>query len=114
MPCDTSSLPGQTLTERKTEILDAVKELTALLVSGRVKPKIGAQGGIAFEGWTDSQRRRVTDACAYRRIMATGSSLAKAKIAQAEMMSGRRVNAQAVGAGVHSHDGGLTWHDHRG
>jgi hypothetical protein len=39
--------------------------------------------------------------------------LAKAKIAQAEMLSGRSINKQAVGAGVHSHDGGATWH-HKG
>lgn len=114
MPCDTKNLPGQTLTERKREVLDSIVELNALLVTGKVTVKIGPQGAIAFAGWSDAQRRRVTDACAFRRILAIGSSLAKAKIAQAEIMAGRAVNMQAVGIGVHSHDGGITFHDHKG
>lgn len=114
MPCDTRTLPNQTLTERKKEVLESVVELNALLVAGRVKVKIGPQGAVAFEGWTDQQRRRVSDACAYRRLLAIGGSLAKAKIAQAEAMAGRKVNMQAVGQGAHSHDGGHTWHNHKG
>ena len=39
---------------------------------------------MAFVGLSDDERARVTDACAYRRIMSTGSALARAAIARAE------------------------------
>jgi len=48
----------------------------------------------------------------YRRLMATGSALAKAKIAAAEALAGRAVSRQALANGVHSHDGGRTWGSH--
>jgi hypothetical protein len=50
MPCDTSYLPNQTLTERKTEVQKAVERLSSLLANGQVKAKVGPQGAIAFEG----------------------------------------------------------------
>lgn len=114
MPCDTRALPGQTLTQRKKEVLESIVELNALLVAGKVTAKVGPQGAITFIGWNDDQRRRVSDACAYRQIMAIGQSLARAKIAQAEMLAGRSVSKQAVAIGAHSHDSGLTWHTHKG
>lgn len=114
MPCDTSFLPGQTITQRKDEVKRVIKTLDAFLTRGIVKAKVGPQGAIAFTGFPEDERNRVTDACAYRQIMATGSGLAKAKIALAEAMAGRPVNRQLVGQGVHSHDNGQTWHDHKG
>lgn len=114
MPCDTQLLPNQSITSRKDEITRAVGRLNTLLAAGAVKAKVGPQGAIAFEGWSTEDRSRVTDACAYRRIMATGSGLAKAQIAKAEALAGRSVSKQVVGHGVHSHDGGHTWHDHKG
>lgn len=109
MVCDTKwTKAGQTLTERKAEISETVAKLAADLAAGRVKVVIGQQGAVAFDGWT--QRNAITDACAYRRIMATGSPLAKAKIQAAEALSGRSVNKQAVAQGYHSHDSGRTWH----
>jgi hypothetical protein len=114
MPCDTARLPNQTLTERKREVLDSVVTLQARILAGLVKVKVGPQGAIVFEGWTDADRRRVTDACAYRRLMAIGGSLVKAKIAQAATLAGRPLNVQAIGQGAHSHDGGATWHTHKG
>jgi hypothetical protein len=110
MPCDTFFKPGQTLTQRKEEIKKVMTRLERLLAERRVKAKVGPQGAITFEGWQAADRERVTDACAYRRIMATGSSLARAEIARAEAMAGRTVNKQAVAQGVHSHDGGKSWH----
>jgi hypothetical protein len=110
MPCDTRRLPNQTLTERKAEVKTAIERLIAKLTSGTVRPVVGLTGAIAFQGWGDNERSRVTDACAYRTIMATGSASAKAAIARAEMLSGRTVNRASVAAGHHSHDGGVTWH----
>lgn len=112
MPCDSFPLePKQTLAQRVDAVKKAVANLDALLKKRLVRPKVGPQGAITFVGWTDQDRARVTDACAYRRIMATGSSLAKAEIARAEAMAGRGVNRKVVAAGVHSHDGGTTWHN---
>jgi hypothetical protein len=110
MPCDTQLLKGQTLSQRKTEVRTAVTRLSTLLAAKTVKPVIGPQGAIAFEGWTAEDRSRITDACAYRQIMSSGSALARAAIAQAEALSGRTVNRQALAHGHHSHDGGKTWH----
>lgn len=114
MPCDTRLKPRQTIQQRAAEVRKAVIALEAALASGRAKVKIGPQGAVTFIAWTDNERDGVTDACAYRRIMATGGALAKAKIAQAELMAGRTVNRTAIAHGAHSHDGGTTWHDHKG
>ena len=109
MPCDTKLKKNQTISQRKAEVLKAVGTLDRLLASRSVKPKVGPQGGIYFEGWETQDRDGVTDACAYRRLMVTGSALAKAAIAKAEQLAGRSVNKQALGQGVHSHDG-THWH----
>jgi hypothetical protein len=112
MPCDTNLRQGQTITERKKEVLEVVAAVQAALIAGRVKIKVGPQGAIAFDGLSDNDRNRVTDACIYRRIMATGSALAKAQIAKAEQLAGRVVSRTVVNNGTHSHDGGKTWHGH--
>lgn len=114
MPCDRVLKPKQTIQQRADEVRRAVAKLDRALVTGTAKPKIGPQGAIAFEGFGEKDRDGVTDACAYRRIMSTGSSLAKAAIARAEAMAGRSVDRKIIGQGAHSHDGGRTWHDHKG
>lgn len=110
MPCDTRLKAGQTISDRKAEILRTVEAVARGLVAGRIKAKVGPQGAIAFDGLTTTERNDVTDACIYRRIMATGSALARAQIAKAEQLAGRTVSRQAVNGGHHSHDGGKTWH----
>lgn len=110
MPCDTRLRKNQTISERKTEVLAAVARIVKGLVSGRIRAQVGPQGAVAFSGVTNEERDGVTDACAYRRIMATGSSLAKAQIARAEQLAGRAIDKKVVGHGVHSHDGGRSWH----
>lgn len=114
MPCDTRLRRGQTISQRKQEVRDAVAKLSQRLAAKQVKPVIGPQGAIAFAGWTEDDRNGVTDACAYRQLMVHGSGLAKAEIARAEQLSGRSVNKQVVGHGAHSHDGGHSWHHHKG
>lgn len=114
MACETMRKPKQTLAERIAEITKAVEALDAKLKKRLVKPVVGPQGAITFKGWDDpAERNGITDACAYRRIMATGSALARAEIARAEQLAGRTVNRQVIGQGVHSHDGGRTWGSHR-
>jgi hypothetical protein len=114
LPCDTRRLPNQTLTERKVEIREAVSKLSAALVAGRIKPVIGPQGALAFQGWLDADRGRVTDSCAYRLMLSTGSALALQAIAKAELLAGRKIDRQVIGQGAHSHDNGKTWHHHKG
>jgi len=104
--------PNQTISERKAEVTRAVTDLDRLLKARQVKINIGPQGAINFAGW--NSRDGLTDACAYRRIMATGSALARAEIERAELLSGRKVNKQMVAIGAHSHDNGATWHSHKG
>jgi hypothetical protein len=110
MPCDTRLRQGQTITQRKEEVKSTADNLAKLLTSGKVRPVVSKQGGIAFQGWLDADRNGVTDACAYRRIMATGSQTAKLAIMRAEQLAGRSVDKQAVAQGLHSHDGGKSWH----
>lgn len=114
MPCYTRLKPRQTITERKEEIKRAVDKLAAKLSSGAAKAKIGPKGAIAFVGTDDLSRDGITDACAYRRIISSGSATAKAAIARAEALAGVRVSITTVALGVHSHDGGVSWHDHKG
>lgn len=113
MPCDRKLKKGQTLQQRAEEVRKVVDRLGEGLAKGNVKAKVGPQGAIAFVGLTEDERDGVTDACAYRRLLVSGSSLAKAAITRAEQLAGRSVDKQVIGQGAHSHDGGKTWHDHK-
>lgn len=108
MICDTQTLAGQTLSERKEEVKQSVSQLDRAIREGRVKVRVGNTGGIAFDGWGEFARRRVTDGCAYRRLMATGSATTKAAIAKAEALAGRSIDRRAVAQGLHAH--GNQWH----
>jgi hypothetical protein len=110
MPCDTKLKQGQTLQQRVTEVRAAVERISQGLASGRIKAVVSKDGGVAFDGVTAAERDNITDACAYRRVMVSGSALAKAAIARAEQVAGRGVNRQSIANGLHSHDGGKTWH----
>ena len=110
MPCDTRLRQGQTLDNRKAEVRSAIQALQAALATGQAKAIVSrATGSVAFRGWPQGEAARVTDACAYRLTMATGSALAKQAIARAEALAGRTVDRAAL-TQSHSHDGGVTWH----
>jgi hypothetical protein len=113
MPCDRKLKAGQTIQQRVVEVKKAVERITTGLTTGKVKAVVSPRGAIAFTGLTEDERDGVTDACAYRRIMVSGSALAKAAILKAELLAGRGVDKQVIGQGAHSHDGGRTWHDHK-
>ena len=112
MPCEGMRGKNQTLDQRKAQVRDAVAKLNSLLLKRQVRVVVGPQGAVAFAGaaW-EAARAGVTDACAYRRIMATGSALARNEILRAEQLAGRSINRQVVAAGTHSHDGGNNWHE---
>jgi hypothetical protein len=114
MPCDLRLKPKQTISQRADEVRRMVEKLSAGLASGRYKVVVSRQGAIAFAGLTEAERDGVTDACAYRRIMSTGSQAAKLAIMRAEQLAGVSVNRQVLAHGVHSHDSGVTWsHGHK-
>ena len=108
MPCDTKLKRNQTISQRAEEVRRAIKELDSAIMRRRVRIKVGPQGAIAFDGWTEG-RDGITDACAYRRLMQTGSALTRMEIAAAEQRAGISVNRQVLRQGIHSHDGGDTW-----
>lgn len=108
MPCDTRLRENQTLTDRNNQIQAALRRLEQYLQTGTVRITIAPNGAVAFAGWQD--RDDVTDVCAYRTLAANNSWALRQAQAKAEAMAGRRVNAFAVAAGHHSHDGGKTWH----
>lgn len=111
MPCDTVLSPQQTAEQRRREVDRALAQLEARLQSGAVQVRIGPNGAVCFADWGE-ERRGVTDVCAYRTLTQRGSWELRQAVARAEAMSGRKVNAQAVAAGMHSHDWGETWSTH--
>jgi hypothetical protein len=111
MPCDTRLKKNQTIQQRAAEVKAVASFADELIRKNKLKVLVDKKtGAIAFDGMTDSEKDGCTDACIYRRIMATGTALAKAAIARAELVAGRGVNKQALAHGVHSHDGGRTFH----
>jgi hypothetical protein len=108
MPCDSQLKPRQTLAERALEVTKALRLLEAKLQAGQTRVVIGQNGALAFAGWT-ADRDGVSDVCAYRALAAKDSWALRQAISRAEAQSGRKLNPQAVGAGVHSHDAGRSW-----
>lgn len=111
MPCDSRPRRrGQSMQERAADIRRAMERVNDALAKGRARAVVGKQGAVTFTGLSSEDRDGMTDGCIYRRVMATGSAFARAAIQRAELVAGRTVNRQVVGQGVHSHDGGSTWH----
>lgn len=117
MPCDgTPFYPEQTLAARIKQVNKVVDDVQRGLVNGSIQVVVDkATKAIAFKGVTDGVRAKVTDVCIYRRIMASkGTAMARMKIVQAEQRAGVSVSKQAIQQGAHSHDGGVTFHSHKG
>lgn len=110
MPCDSVRNPQQTVAERQAEVRSVKKLIDALLAAKKVKVKIGPQGAVAFIGIPDGERKGVTDNCVYNHIMTRGSHAARQEIVKAEQRAGRAVDKKVVATGLHSHDGGRSWH----
>ena len=111
MPCDTKLQEGQTLAQRMEEVRVALQQLQQKLRQGQAKVVVAPNGAVTFQGWTEQDRRGLSDACAYRTLAAQGSWELRQAVARAEAQ-GRKVNPQAVAAGWHSHDQGQTWGKH--
>jgi hypothetical protein len=115
MACETTrSSRTQTLTERKAEIKEVLSFIDELIRKSKVRVIVDKKtGAVFFDGMTVQEKRGVTDGCAYRMLMATGSASAKQAIARAEALAGRGVNRQALAQGVHghAHGGTVTFHN---
>jgi hypothetical protein len=104
MVCDTRiDLSAQ----GRQRMQEALERLRAGLADGTMTAVIGANGALAFKGWTDNGG--YSDTCAYRALSARNSPELRRAIARAEVTSGRSLNPRAVASGTHSHDGGRTW-----
>src|SRR5258706_2750166 len=101
MPCESMRKRNQTLSQRVAEVSKIVERVNQMVASGRIQVKVGSQGAIVFVGIPEEIRDGVTDACIYRRMMVSGSALARMKIAQAEQLSGRSVDRRSVAQGWH-------------
>lgn len=110
MPCDTIRKPNQTLSQRVEEVKKRVTAVDRMIAARQVTVKVGKQGAVTFIGIPDEDRDGMTDACIYRMLTRKGSAAARMAIQRAEQMAGVKVNKAVVAAGVHSHDGGATWH----
>ena len=108
MACDTLYLDRLTKPQRKKQIDEALARLEKALTGGTVKLKVSVQGAVAFAGEWD--RQGVADTCAFRKLQAAGSPALRQALARAEALAGRKIDMRQVQAGVHSHDGGNTFH----
>ena len=111
MACDTIRIPNMTPPQRKKQIADAVDQLNKALARGEVSVKVGPQGAVTFTGNVAGilGSNKISDTCAYRKLVAMGSPSLQMAIQKAEMLAGRKVDPKAVASGTHSHDGGSTW-----
>ena len=110
MVCDEQYLTNQSEADRLREIQEAMDKLERLLREKSVTLGISPGGAIVFRGWSDKDRARISDACAFRKLAVQNSWELRQAIATAQAETGRQVNMNAIGSGLHSHDGGKTWH----
>ena len=107
MPCMTE--PTLTAPQKLAQ-RDALSRLQSALAAGTVQAIIGRNGGIAFKGWLDADRKGVSDLCAYRALMHAPEM--RRAVFRAEAQSGAKLDPRTIAAGMHSHDGGSTWSKH--
>jgi hypothetical protein len=110
MPCFSQPRVNQTPEQRRTEVKKVIADIDKLIAKRKVGIKVGPQGAVTFTGLAASQRADMTDVCIYRLLMQRGSESMKTAVRTAEMLAGRGVSASALKQGIHSHDGGGSWH----
>jgi|SRR5215468_7217911 len=111
MACETMLKPRQTIQQRAAEVRAAVVRLAQGLASKRITLVIDpVSGAPAFAGWDATSRDGVSDLCAFRTIAKTGAPMFLELVKQAQALAGRSLDKQAIAQGIHSHDGGKTWH----
>jgi len=111
MPCDTRLKRGQTISQRADEVRAVTNKIMSGILQNRIKVVVSPLGAVAFSGISEAEKDGVTDACVYRRMMVSGPATVKAAIERAAQLQGRTIKKEVVNGGVHSHDGGQTWHN---
>jgi hypothetical protein len=108
MACWTLNLTQETKARQETTL----EKLEKALQGGTATVKIAPSGAIAF----DTKRAGISltddglmDVCVYRRLLSKNSAGLRKAVMRAEALAGRKVSETAIGAGIHSHDGGKTW-----
>jgi hypothetical protein len=110
MPCFSKLKKNQTKEQRSREIQKATAAIDRMIAARKVVVKVGLQGAVTFIGVPEDVRDGMTDSCVYAGITRHGSQAAKMALARAEQLAGVRVNPKVVAQGIHSHDGGQSWH----
>lgn len=90
---------------------NALKVLARKLANKEVTVFISRQGALAFQGWSEADRGGLADTCAYRALAASNSPELRRAVAAAEARYGLKLDKRVLAAGVHSHDGGKTFHN---
>lgn len=108
MACWTLKLTEEVKVKRETTL----ERMEKALAAGTITVKVGATGAIAFSKPMNLLDDGFSDVCVYRALLAKNSPGLRKAVAKAEALAGRKVNPQAIAAGVHSHDGGKTWGSH--
>jgi ethanolamine utilization microcompartment shell protein EutL len=111
MPCFSQPIRvEQTPEQRRAEVRKVITDIDKLIAKRKIGLKVGPQGAVAFIGLTEAQRAGMTDVCVYNLLMQRGSESMKTAVRTAEMLAGRGVSQTALKAGIHTHDGGGSWH----
>lgn len=110
MPCFSKPRVNQTPEQRRVEVKKVITDIDKLIAKRKIGIKVGPQGAVTFTGLTQAQRGDMTDVCIYNLLMQRGSESMKTAVRTAEMLAGRGVSQTALKAGIHSHDGGSSWH----
>lgn len=74
--------------------------------NGKITAKVSPVGAVAFKGFESDL---LSDICVMRMELARGNVDLRCTLARAEAAAGRKVSAEAVSSGLHSHDGGESW-----
>jgi len=110
MPCYSRPRRNQTQAQRRAEVKKAVTDIDKLVAKRKVGIKVGPQGAVTFTGLDEQLRAGMTDVCIYQMLMNRGSEGTMQRVIEAEQRAGRKISQKAVQKGVHSHDGGASWH----
>lgn len=91
MPCaGGKNLTPEQAKVRKRVMAERLDALEKLLLSGRVKLRGDAKNPV-FDGWVGADRGDWADACAYRALVAKGSSALRMTAARSQAMSNDRM-----------------------
>lgn len=90
---------------------NALKVLERKLAAKEVTLEVSRQGVLSFKNWNEVDRGGLADSCAYRALSQANSGEFRRALAAAEARAGVKLDRRFINAGIHSHDGGKTFHN---